>query len=100
MITITAKRCYNIKSYIELTVFKEYFKYFIYNNSLIFTTTLKRFYFLKDFMYLFVYLFILERGREGEREGEKHQSVVASRVPLTRDLAHNPGMCPDWGLNQ
>ena len=25
---------------------------------------------------------MLERGREGEREGEKHQSAVASHVPL------------------
>ena len=52
---------------------------------------------LKDFIYLF-----LERrqGREKEREREKHQCVVASHVPPTRDLAHNPGMCPDWESNQ
>ena len=37
---------------------------------------------------------------EGEREGEKHQCVVASHVPPTGDLACNPGMCPDWELNQ
>ena len=30
----------------------------------------------------------------GEREGEKHQCVVASHTPPTRDLACNPGMCP------
>ena len=34
------------------------------------------------------YLF-LKGGREGEGEGEKHQSVVASHVPPTGDLAHN-----------
>ena len=52
-------------------------------------------YFLKkDFIYF------LERGREGEREGEKHQCVVASHMPPTGDLAHNPGMCPDWESNQ
>ena len=45
----------------------------------------------KDFIYSF-----LERGREGEREGEKHQCVVASHTPPTGDLAHNPGMSPDW----
>ena len=46
------------------------------------------------------YLFIFrERGWEGEREGEKHQCVVVSQVPPTGDLAHNPGMCPDWELN-
>ena len=48
-----------------------------------------QFIFLKDFIYLF-----LERGREGERE--KHQCVVASHVAPIRNLAHNPGMCPDW----
>ena len=47
----------------------------------------------------FFYLF-LDRGREGEREGEKHQCIVASHVPPTGDLAHNPGMCPDWESNQ
>ena len=43
------------------------------------------------------YLFIFrDSRREGEREGEKHQCVVASHMPPTRDPAHNPGMCPDW----
>ena len=51
-------------------------------------------YFLKDFIYLF-----LERGREREREEEKHQCVVASCAHPTGDLAHNPGMCPDWESN-
>ena len=37
---------------------------------------------------------------EGEREGEKHHCVVASYTPTTGDLAYNPGMCPDWELNQ
>ena len=37
---------------------------------------------------------------EGEREEEKHQCVVASHAPPTGDLAYNPGMCPDWELNQ
>ena len=26
--------------------------------------------------------------------------MVASHVPPTGDLACNPGMCPDWELNQ
>ena len=53
-------------------------------------------------MYLFIFR---ERGREEEREErnidvqEKH-SLVASHTPPTRDLAHNPGMCPDWESNQ
>ena len=33
------------------------------------------------------------------REEGKHQGVVASCAPPTGDLAHNPGMCPDWELN-
>ena len=41
-----------------------------------------------------------EKGREGEREEEKHQCVVASHEPPAGDLAHNPGMCPDWESNQ
>ena len=47
--------------------------------------------YFKDFIYLF-----LERGEGGEREGEKHQCVIASCAPPTGDLAHNPGLCPDW----
>ena len=50
--------------------------------------------------FLRFYLFSFrERGREAGREGEKHQCVVASHVPPTRDLAHNPGMCPAWESN-
>ena len=48
--------------------------------------------FLKDFICFF--------REEAEREGEKHQCVVASWVLPTGDLAHNPGMCPDWESNQ
>ena len=49
------------------------------------------------------YLFILEMGREGERERnidvwETHGSV-ASPLPPTRYLAHNPGMCHDTESN-
>ena len=43
------------------------------------------------------YLFIF---RLRWREGEKHQYVVASHTPHTRDPACNPGMCPDWESNQ
>ena len=54
-------------------------------------------------LYLFILkiLFIFrERGRVGEREGEKHQSVLASRVPPTGNLACNSGMCADGEWNQ
>ena len=58
--------------------------------------------FLKSlFICIFICLFIYLLREEGkEKEGEKHQCVVASHVPPTGDLAHNPGMCPDWKLNQ
>ena len=47
------------------------------------------------------YLFIFrEGGREGEREEERHQCVVATHVAPTGELAHNPGMCPDWESNR
>ena len=51
--------------------------------------------------FLRFYLFTFkQRGREGEREGEKPQCVVASCAPPAGDLSCNPGMCPDWELNQ
>ena len=56
-------------------------------------------YFFKDFIYL-------DRGERSERERERHISVrekhwsVASHVPPTEDLAHNPGMCPVQELNR
>ena len=36
---------------------------------------------------------------EGDREGEKHQCVVTSCMPCTRDMARNPDMCLDWESN-
>ena len=55
----------------------------------------------RDFCLKIFYLFIFrERGRDGEREGEKHQCVIASCVPTTGHLSHNPGMCPDWESDQ
>ena len=58
--------------------------------------TIKYDFFLKIF-YVFTFR---ERGKEGEREGEKHQCVVASPTLPTGDLAHNPGMCPNWESNR
>ena len=51
--------------------------------------------FFFSFFRFFLFIF-RQKGRKGEREGEKHQCVVASHMPPTRDLACNPGMCPDW----
>ena len=44
--------------------------------------------------------FYLCISREKGREGEEHQCVIASCAPPTGDLAHNPGICPDWDSNQ
>ena len=80
------KKFYNFHVLVHLNMTKNHWiKMLIFNSS----------YFFKDFIYLF-----LERGKEGEREGEKHQCVVASHVSPTGDLAHNPGMCPDWESNR
>ena len=46
-----------------------------------------------------------QREGKGSREGKKHRCMrdttlmVAFCMPLAGDLAHNPGMCPDWELN-
>ena len=37
---------------------------------------------------------------KGGRKRRKHQYVVASHMPPTGDLAHNPGTCPDWEWNR
>ena len=50
---------------------------------------------LKIFKNLF-----LERGEGREKKREKQQCVVTSHSPHSGDLAHNPGMCPDWESNQ
>ena len=50
--------------------------------------------FLKKISFIY---FFRERRRE---EKERHQWVVVSCTPPTGDLAHNPGICPDWEWNQ
>ena len=44
-------------------------------------------------------LLTLQREGKGEREGEIYQSDASHTPPPTGDLAHNPGMCPDWEPN-
>ena len=51
-------------------------------------------FFKKDFIYLIIFR---EKGKEGERE--KHRCVIASCAPPTGDLAHSPGVYPDWESN-
>ena len=53
--------------------------------------------------YFFKILFIyFQRETKGgrKREREKHQCVVASHSSPTGDLAHHPGMYPDWESNR
>ena len=40
-----------------------------------------------------------ERGERNIDVRKKHQFVVASHTLPTVDLAHNPGMHPDWESN-
>ena len=49
--------------------------------------------FLNDF------IVFRERGREGKREGARETSIGCLHMPPNGDLAHHPGMCPDWKLN-
>ena len=52
--------------------------------------------FIYSFIHSFIHSFIFwEKRNEGEIPGEKHQYVVASCMPPTGDLAHNPGLCPE-----
>ena len=48
-----------------------------------------------------VFHFQSSHNEKGEsRKRERHQYMVASCMPPTGDLVHNPGMCPDWESNQ
>ena len=52
--------------------------------------------FFKKIVYLFIFK---QSGKVGERRREISVCGCLSPVP-TGDLAHNPGMCPDWESNQ
>ena len=73
--------------YKDLEPFKVFYIYF-----------LKKPFLKRDFIYYF--------QREGKGRGMgninswKIHWLVASHMPLTGDLACNPGMCPDWELNR
>ena len=56
--------------------------------------------FFPFFFFWRFYLFLKRGEGRGERGEVKHQCVVASHVAPTGDLAHDPGMCPDWESNQ
>ena len=50
--------------------------------------------FFQDFIYLF-----LERV-EGRERGRETSICGCLYTPPAGDVAHNPGMCPEWELNQ
>ena len=55
--------------------------------------------YLKKKRILFIYFETEGKGKR-KRGRETAMCVVAFHVPPTGDLASNPGMCPDWELNQ
>ena len=61
-------------------------------------------YSLFNFIFLKILFIFTERGREGgrEEEGERNISLLplVRPQPPARDLARNPGMCPDQEFNQ
>ena len=68
--------------------------WFFFFSPLIFLRTFLHFLFFKRF-YLFIF-----RGEGREIGRETSMCGCLSHAPPSGDLAHNPGMCPDWELNQ
>ena len=55
---------------------------------------------LPNGFFLRFYLF-LDRRERMEKERERNINVwLLLMLPLTGDLAHSPGMCPDWESSQ
>ena len=44
------------------------------------------------------FIYFHKEGKGRRKRGEKYR-LVAFYTPPTGDLAHNPGMCPDWESN-
>ena len=55
--------------------------------------------FFKFFKIIFCLFIFRERGKEGERSRETLMCGCLSLAPCW-DVAHNPGMCSAWELNQ
>ena len=50
--------------------------------------------------FFFKKIFYIEGGEGREKERERNINMwLPFTWPPTGDLAHNPGMCPDWELN-
>ena len=62
-------------------------------------------YLLTVFYFLIFYVFIhfRGRGREGETHPWERKTLIIDWLSLVRcptgDRTHNPGTCPEWGLN-
>ena len=55
---------------------------------------------IMEILCFFNSLFIFREEGKGGSERERNISVwFVSCMPLTGDLAYNPGMCPDWESN-
>ena len=55
-------------------------------------------FFLSSFFFFKIFIYFFERTGKGGNKRRRGTSVC-NWSPPTRDLAHNPGMCPDWELN-
>ena len=42
----------------------------------------------------------MEKERERNMDVQERHRLIACHKSPAGDLAHNPGMCPDWKLNQ
>ena len=57
---------------------------------------------MTEFLFKILFIFRERGGRERNSDVREKHHLVASHAPLppTRDLARNPGMCPDWESNR
>ena len=74
-----------------------YYKYIVFNQHII-VNLLKVNKHCQPFKRF--YLFIFFREGKGGRKKERNINVWLPLMPPTGDLACNPGMCSDWGLNR
>ena len=55
---------------------------------------------LKILFLKILFIYFLERGKGREKDRERNSNVWLPHAPHTGDLAHNPGMCPEWESNR
>ena len=52
------------------------------------------------FLKIFYFIYFWTEGKGRRKRGREISVYGCLHTPPTGDLAHNPGMCPDWGSNQ